>query len=86
MLMARDLTVVRKLGQGSRVEYRIGHTKPFELYMKQGTARTISIPESHGCVIGRAGTGREGEREISLFLRGYRYALQDQDTTWPAAC
>ena len=29
---------------------------------------------------------REREREISLFLRGYRYVLQDQDTTWPAAC
>ena len=45
--MARDLTVLRKLGRGSRVEYRIGHTNPFELYVKQGTARTISIPESH---------------------------------------
>ena len=29
---------------------------------------------------------REREREISLFLCGYRYALQDQDTTWLAAC
>ena len=27
----------------------------------------------------------EGEREKSLLFRGYRYALQDQDTTWPAA-
>ena len=32
------------------------------------------------------GGEREREREISLFLRGYRYALRDQDTTWPAAC
>ena len=28
---------------------------------------------------------REREREKSIFLCGYRYALQDQDTTWPAA-
>ena len=27
----------------------------------------------------------ERERERSLFLRGYRYTLRDQDTTWPAA-
>ena len=25
-------------------------------------------------------------RERSIFFRGYRYTLQDQDTTWPAAC
>ena len=25
------------------------------------------------------------ERERSIFFRGYRYTLQDQDTTWPAA-
>ena len=27
-----------------------------------------------------------GERERSTFCHGYRYSLQDQDTTWPAAC
>ena len=26
-----------------------------------------------------------GERERSIFFRGYRYTLRDQDTTWPAA-
>ena len=25
------------------------------------------------------------ERERSIFFRGYRYTLRDQDTTWPAA-
>ena len=28
----------------------------------------------------------ERERDESIFRRGYRYALRDQDTTWPAAC
>jgi hypothetical protein len=28
---------------------------------------------------------RERERENSIFFRGYRYALRDQDTTWLAA-
>ena len=28
----------------------------------------------------------EREREGSVFFRGYRYALRDQDTTWLAAC
>ena len=27
----------------------------------------------------------EREREREIFSRGYRYTLQDQDTTWPAA-
>ena len=30
-------------------------------------------------------SGREREREKSIFCRGYRYTLRDQDTTWPAA-
>ena len=31
--------------------------------------------------------GSSGERErSSIFFRGYRYALRDQDTTWLAAC
>ena len=25
------------------------------------------------------------ERERSIFFCGYRYTIQDQDTTWPAA-
>ncbi len=29
--------------------------------------------------------GREIEKEGSIFFRGYRYTLRDQDTTWPAA-
>ena len=28
----------------------------------------------------------EREIYISIFFRGYRYTLRDQDTTWPAAC
>ena len=28
---------------------------------------------------------RHLEREISICFRGYRYALRDQDTTWPEA-
>ena len=28
----------------------------------------------------------QGERERSIFFRGHRYTLRDQDTTWPAAC
>ena len=34
---------------------------------------------------GTASLSKERERENSLLFRGYRYALRDQDTTWPAA-
>ena len=44
-----------------------------------------AIQHQEDC-LGLTGLTKLREREISLFLCGYRYTLWDQDTTWPAAC
>jgi len=46
---------------------------------------TMKVAEVGVVVEGTDAATRRAERERSIFFRGYRYTLRDQDSTWPAA-